>query len=427
MPEPGSSVEQDALPVLRAPADGLPAVISTHDALRAAERALAAGEGPVAVDTERAQGFRYGSEAYLVQLRRRGSGTHLVDPVPFTPTSGAAQFPELNRALGDAEWIIHAASQDLPCLRLAGLYPTRLFDTELAGRLLGHERVGLGAMVERYFGLRLLKEHSAANWSIRPIPTDWLTYAALDVELLVELRDHLTSDLEAAGKGAWAQQEFAHVLATFAQPAPPREDPWRRTSGINAVKSPLGMAVVRELWTARDEVARRLDLAPGKVLPDRAIAELAAPLRKGDSLPERGNLRAVEGFRRRQAQRHESTWVSALDRVRHLSTSHYPPLRLRRDDASSSPRSWERNHPEAWARWNRVRPAVNQLAESLQLPAENLLSPDALRRITLTPPAVTTTESVSEALAGLGVRPWQRELVTGVLVAAFREDAATGT
>lgn len=417
------AADDDDLPVLNSLADGLPVVTTDAAGLERTTAALAAGTGPLAVDTERASGFRYGAQAYLLQFRREGAGTHLVDPLAFAPEDGGpTTFPALNQALSDTEWIIHAASQDLPCLLMAGLYPAALFDTELAGRLLGLERVGLGAMVERYFGKHLLKEHSAANWSQRPIPEDWLLYAALDVELLVEMRAILWEELGAAGKQEWAAQEFAHVLETFATPAEPRVDPWRRTSGINTVKSPLGMAVVRELWTARDEVARRLDLAPSKVLPDRAISELATPVKKGTAVPGRSEMRAIEGFRRRQAHRHESTWLAALDRVRALPQSALPAVRAPRDaDGTPQPRSWERQEPEAWARWNRVRPAVNDLAEELELPPENLLSPDALKRITWRPPNRVDDSSVDAALAELKVRPWQRELVTPLLVNGLKD------
>ena len=410
----------EPLPVLNTLRDGLPPLVQDADALAATTASLASGTGPLAVDTERAHGFRYGTEAYLLQFRREGSGTHLVDPVPFIGDGPLATFPELNDALTDVEWIIHAASQDLPCLLMAGLYPTRLFDTELAGRLLGLDRVGLGPMVERFFGKHLLKEHSAANWSLRPIPDDWLLYAALDVELLVELRNLLAAELEAAGKTTWAEQEFAHVLETFSTPSAPRVDPWRRTSGINTVKSALGMAVVRELWQARDEVAKRLDLAPSKVLPDRAISELASPLAKGSTVPGRGEMRSIEGFRRRQAHRHESTWMAALDRVRALPASAFPPVRAPRAEGDiPQPRSWERHEPEAWDRWGSTRPAINALAEELHLPPENLLSPDTLRRVTYRPPADLSEPTLDAALANLGARPWQRDLVVAPLLEAM--------
>jgi len=152
--------EREAVPLL-APRDGLPPLVVTADALGAAARSLGAGHGPVAVDAERASGFRYGHRAFLVQLRRRGAGTVLIDPVACPDLSG------IDRALAGTEAVLHAASQDLPCLAEIGYQPRKLFDTELAGRLLGYPRVGLGTLVEEVLGLRLEKSHSAADWSTR--------------------------------------------------------------------------------------------------------------------------------------------------------------------------------------------------------------------------------------------------------------------
>jgi len=160
-------------------------VVDTRDAYLAATAALAAGHGPVGVDAERASGFTYSQRAYLIQVYRRGAGTFLFDPPPI------GDFTELNDALADVEWVLHAASQDLACLREVGLDPVRIFDTELAARLLGIPRVGLGTVVEALLGIHLAKEHSAANWSTRPLPESWLVYAALDVELLPDLRDRM--------------------------------------------------------------------------------------------------------------------------------------------------------------------------------------------------------------------------------------------
>ena len=191
----------------------------------------------------------------------------LIDPVACPDLSG------LDAALAGTEAVLHAASQDLPCLADLGYRPRQLFDTELAGRLLGYPRVGLGPLVETVLGLGLEKGHAAADWSTRPLPDDWLRYAALDVEVLVELRDVLAAELVAQGKDEWARQEFAAVLS--AGPPPPRPDPWRRTSGIHRVRNRRGLAIVRELWLERDKIARRRDLSPGRVLPDPAIVEAA--------------------------------------------------------------------------------------------------------------------------------------------------------
>ena len=266
----------DAEPAADRAADGVPPVVAPPRSWR--PRSPPAGRtGPVAVDAERAHGFRYSQRAYLIQLRRAGSGTHLIDPIAFgSPTRPPADLSALGAAIGDAEWVIHAASQDLPCLFEVGLVPRTLFDTELAARLLGYPRVALGTMIEELFGVRLLKEHSASDWSTRPLPPEWLTYAALDVELLVELRDKLAAQLVEAGKDEWAQQEFAALVAGAGILPEPRNDPWRRTSGIHRVRSRRGLGYVAELWYARDEIAARLDRAPGKILPDAAISELAA-------------------------------------------------------------------------------------------------------------------------------------------------------
>ncbi|MGH3802677.1 MAG: ribonuclease D, partial [Pseudonocardiaceae bacterium] len=187
---------------LLTPRDGIPTPVDTPTALTEAARKLAAGTGPIAIDAERASGYRYTSRAYLVQMRRAGSGTILIDPLPFEDLSPIA------RAIAGEEWVVHAASQDLPCLAELGLRPARLFDTELGGRLAGYERVSLALMVERLLGYHLEKGHAAANWSTRPLPSDWLIYAALDVELLLELREALQVELNKQGKLEWAQEEF---------------------------------------------------------------------------------------------------------------------------------------------------------------------------------------------------------------------------
>ena len=222
---------------LNEPADGLPSLVQTPHQLAQTIQRLMVGTGPVAVDAERAHGFRYSQRAYLIQLRRAGAGTHLVDPIAF---GQPADFSVLAKAIADAEWVIHAASQDLPCLAELSLLPKQLFDTELAARLLGYPRVALGTMLEELFGVRLRKEHSASDWSVRPLPAEWLTYAALDVELLIELRDRLADDLAENGKWEWAQQEFDTLVAGAGKVAVPRPDPWRRTSGIHKVRSRRG-------------------------------------------------------------------------------------------------------------------------------------------------------------------------------------------
>ena len=392
--------------LLTTPIDGVPAIVTTPKALEATIDALRAGTGPVAVDAERAHGFRYSQRAYLIQLRRAGSGTHLVDPIAF---GQPADLSRLGAAVSDGEWVIHAANQDLRCLYEVGLVPKALFDTELAARLLGYPRVALGTMIEELLGVRLLKEHSASDWSHRPLPEEWLIYAALDVELLIDLRDQLATKLVETGKWPWAEQEFAALVASAGVGPEPRRDPWRRTSGIHHVHSRRGLAYVAELWYARDAIAQQLDKAPNRILPDAAITELAA-----QKDPERATLRRIPAFSRRQARRAEATWLAALETVAQMPDSDLPPMHIPNDGPPQS-RVWPAKNPAAAARLAAVRGVLLTIAERYELPMENLITPDHLRRLAWRPPSPLTYESVDHVLASLGARRWQRELTVGAI------------
>jgi ribonuclease D len=381
--------------------DGLPEVITTPGGLDRAIDALGRGVGPTAVDAERASGFRYGQRAYLVQFYRRDGGTWLIDPTAFDTLA------PLTRAVGDAAWILHAASQDLPCLRDVGLVPGGIFDTELAARLLGRERVGLGPLVESELGLHLAKGHGAADWSRRPLPADWLRYAALDVEVLIDLHDILAEELTATGKSDWAAQEFASVLAQ--PPATPRRDPWRRTSGMHRVRGRRSLAVVRSLWESRDSLAQRVDISPGRVLPDAAIVAAAV-----SDPPDRDALGALPEFRRRAAARHLHRWWRAIEQARALPESDLPSP----SPATEGPpavRLWRERNPAAAARLTHARAALARLAEDLAMPVENLVPPDAVRRWAWDPPTPIDPFSVAEALGRAGARPWQIEQAASLL------------
>jgi ribonuclease D len=396
-----ASHEAGGIVPLLEPRDGLPPVIETDAALAEATDRLARGDGPVAVDAERASGYRYGQRAYLVQLRRAGSGTVLIDPIACPDLTG------VDAALRDAEAVLHAASQDLPCLAEIGYRPLQLFDTELAGRLLGYPRVALGTLVEEVLGFHLEKGHSAADWSARPLREELLRYAALDVEVLTDLRDALAAELAEQGKAEWARQEFEAVLA--ARPAPVRADPWRRTSGIHRVQSRRGLAVVRELWTTRDRIAQVADLSPRRVLPDTAIVDAAR------SYPaNHAQLIKISGFAGRQARRHEKEWLAAVARAR-ASADHELPETTGGATPNGPPPAhrWAERDPAAAERLAAARVVVTGLAADSRLPVENLLSPDTLRRLSWDPPTDTDEPSVAQALASYGARPWQIELTAG--------------
>jgi ribonuclease D len=403
--DPATPPEETSAPLLEL-REGLPPVIDSGAALTTTIDAFASGSGPVAVDAERASGYRYSARAYLVQLRREGAGTALVDPMPFD------DLAELGSAIIDAEWVLHAASQDLPCLTAVGMRPRRIFDTELAGRLLNYPRVGLASMVEELLGYRLIKEHSAVDWSSRPLPDPWLSYAALDVEVLIELRDVIHRQLTEAGKLGWAEEEFA-ALANAA-PVQPRRDPWRRTSGIHRVRGKRALATVRELWVTRDEIARQRDVTPSRILRDAAIVEAASTQPKN-----RSDLAALGGFRGRGAQRYLGRFAQAVATARSLPDEDLPTL-VARYDGPPPAKVWADKDPAAAARLANAREAVSQLAEEHQLPVENLIAPDSVRRLCWTPPDPLEQQTVAAALRDYRAREWQIELVAGVLTEALQ-------
>ena len=420
-PTEHSADEAEAPPFeqLTKPAGGVPPVTADEAALADVVAALAAGRGPVAIDAERASGYRYGQRAYLVQLRREGSGSFLIDPIALPDLSS------VNTALADAEWVLHAATQDIPCLAEVGLVPTTLFDTELGGRLAGLPKVGLAAVLEHYLGVSLAKEHSAVDWSTRPLPEPWLLYAALDVELLVELREAVAADLAAQGKAEWAAQEFE--AETHFTGNGPRQDPWRRTSGMHKVRNRRIAAHVQALWTARDEIAQHRDVAPGRVLPDATLVDLAVRQPRNSAALTAG--RSVEAGHSRQRRAHQGLaryqrqWLEAIATASALAEAELPEL-ARRSDAPPPARSWADKDPVAAARLARARTDIAELSQQVNVPVENLLTPDTLRRELWTPPEHADPESDVAALESHGARPWQRQLVTPLIVTALQEETA---
>lgn len=394
----------EPLPLLKL-REARPPVIETADALNAYCRAVAAGSGPVAIDAERASGYKYSQRAYLIQVRREGAGIGLIDPLPFVNLS------ELQHAIGETEWILHAATQDLMCLAEVGLRPHTLFDTELAGRLLNLPRVGLATLVEHFFGQTMAKEHSAADWSTRPLPDTWLEYAALDVEILCELRDLLAAELEAAGKLGWARQEF-DALLSFTGP-PRREEPWRRTSGMHKARGRRALGIVRSVWEARDAIAQERDIAPGRILPDASIVELAI-----NPPQTMGELKGMRIMRNRGPRRFLDQWMDAVTSALKLPERELPTGTAPREGLPP-PRSWADKNPAAADRLGRCREVIAKLSTEHDLPSENLVSPAVVRGLAWDPPGTISASSVADALVAAGARPWQIELTAEQLASTL--------
>ncbi len=404
-----TSPEPAVAPTLREPAQGVPQVCASEADLHELAGRFAAAGGPVALDAERASGHRYGQRAFLIQAKRNGAGIALIDPEALPDLSPFAD------AIGGAEWILHSATQDLACLGDVGMRPSRLFDTELAARILNLPRVGLASLTESLLGWHLAKGHSAADWSIRPLPQDYLRYAALDVELLIELRDDLAARLAEAGKADWAQQEF-EALLTWSPTV--HAEPWRRTSGSHDLRSPRALAILRSLWVTRDAVAEELDLAPGRVLSDGSLIAVAQ-----QPPAARSGLLDIPGFKRQQ--RRLAVWWQAVVLAQQLPDSALPPVRPG-NDGPPPPRQWASRDPQAAERFTRARATILAMAGEHDLPAEVLISPDLVRRLAWEPPSEPTDEAVAAFLTSRGARAWQVGLVAPVLAEALVSPKATG-
>lgn len=379
--------------------------------------ALIAGtDGLVAVDVERASGIRYSERAFLVQLRTETGPALLVDPETPGRTVGS-----LSGVLSRRPLLLHAASQDLPSLRELGISPTSLTDTELAGRLLGTERVNLGAMVSRHLGIGLAKAYSAADWSRRPLPAAWLDYAAYDVLFLHDLAESVLPLLDDLGRREWFEEECRHLVE--AGDPPPPADPWRRLSRLSSLRSARQYARARELWAARDRVAAERDIAPKRLLADAPIIEAS---RRGPTTA--AELLAIDGFGGPHRRRLAPEWLAALEWADGLGTDDLPDERGPRGEHPSHT-TWKRNEPEAAALLDEARAALAALADDLGLEQSLLLRPASLRLWVwraATTPVTDDAALLDEVLTSEQARRWQIDLVTSPLldaVHAFRSQA----
>ena len=397
---------------LTVPPGGTPSVIKDQADLASAISELRSGLGPIAIDAERASGYRYSSRAYLIQLFRRGGGLHLIDPIAVY---GSPEIKRLNEILAVEESVIHASSQDLECLRDFGLTPKILFDTELGARIAGCERVGLGSLCETLLGIQIAKEHSAVDWSHRPLKPEWLDYAALDVAVLLDIRDGVEKLLIEGGKLDWAREEFANSLRIV--PAKVKRDPWRRTSGMHQIKSRFELALIRELWLARDEVARELDIAPGRLLSDAVIIELSR--KKPESFEELLELSIIREKIRHEYQKSQlKNWWKVLSGAYGMDQNHWPEMRAR-GDGLPQPRIWRDKFPIAYIHYQHARVNLGAVAQELNIPLENLISPELVRRITFDdghertyPDLEKNKLAIESALREGNARQWQIKLTS---------------
>lgn len=400
---------------LLVPRAGVPDVITTQSAFEEMISALLNGVGPIAIDAERASGYKYSQRAYLIQLYRINGGLHLIDPIAIKDKSLWQKF---NDNFANLEWVIHASTQDLPCLLELGLNPQSLFDTELGARIAGSPRVGLGALAESLLEFQLAKEHSAVDWSIRPLKPEWLTYAALDVDVLLDIREKVEQILIEKNKLDWAKQDFSAILSSFKlkQNDQPKIDRWRKTSGMHKVRDRLTMTIIKDLWLDRDQLAQELDIAPGRILNDEAIIEIAT--KKPNTIEA---ITKVIGWRSKIQSPPYARWLAQLNNS--LSTSIEKQVELRVQSNNLPPmKVWKERNPLGYARLSHARSNIAALALELDLPVENLVTPELVRKLCWELPKNDQSsyeKYVAEQLKQMGARDWQISQVTPLIAQAL--------
>lgn len=360
----------------------------------------------IALDAERASGFRYSQRAYLIQIAT-ATDIYLVDTAALSELAEGWSAP-LAEAMNPLAWLLHAATQDLPCLAELGILPSSIIDTELGSRLAGLERVGLGSIALELLGIELAKEHSAADWSARPLTPEMLDYAALDVDVMFELWEKLEGLLAEQGKLDWAMQEFAHLVSF--KPKPQLAEPWRNLPGLSKVKDLSKIKIAASLWLARDSIAKETDVAPGRLIPDRSIVAVIEQPPKSKS-----DLASNKAFQGRASRSMLNIWWQAIVEAKDLDID---LVAKEKGNGIPSHRSWEKRFPDAHRRLELTRPLILALSQELKLPVENLLTPDTLRRVCFEP-----GPDITEQLTNLGARAWQVELVAGLISSGFEKAA----
>jgi ribonuclease D len=345
------------------------------------------GIGPcteIAVDTEGASFHKFLDRIYLLQLSTRGHSA-IIDPIP------TGKLERLGTLLEDrtVQVVFHDADYDLRLLRQDyGWKVTNIFDTRVAAQLLGIKSFGLAALLGQYFDVKLDKKHQRADWSMRPLPDDMLAYAAQDTRFLLQLRDHLHSQLEAKGRLHWAKEEFALLEQIQWEPGPD-PDAFLRIKGARDL-SRRELALLRELAAWRDGAARDLDRATFRVIGNEALLEISRVAPKTTQ-----ELTSIKGAPRALMERAGSDVLAAVQRGLAVSENDLPkfPKSLR----------WNKD-PDFDDRVARLKAARDEAAERLQLDPGVLGSRERLEAVARKNPKL-----ISEFAEIPELRRWQVE------------------
>jgi len=255
----------------------------------------------LALDTEGASFHRFLDRIYLLQISTRKESA-IIDPLPI---GSPARLGQLLESKG-VEVVFHDADYDLRLLHQDyGWHVTNIFDTRVASQLLGIKSFGLAALLEQFFDVKLDKKHQRADWSMRPLTADMLQYAAQDTRYLLQLKDHMKSELTRRGRLHWAEEEFARLEGTRWEAEQSMEG-FLRLKGARDL-SRRELAVLREVANWRDTVAAQLDRATFRVIGNEALLEIArrAPMNTSE-------LSTIKGMPKGMIERAGADIVAAI-------------------------------------------------------------------------------------------------------------------
>jgi ribonuclease D len=351
-----------------------------------------AAERVIAVDTEADSLHSYFDKVCLIQLSAGGED-FVIDPltrVDLARFGAVLADPNVTK-------ILHGADYDLRILnRDFGFTVTNLIDTMVSAQLLGYEAFGLGALLERHFGLKVNKAHQRADWAMRPLPPDMLDYAAMDTRHLIPLAETLRSELTALGRWPWALEEFSRLEAIRFRETPEDEETWRKLKNISGLDR-RSLAILRDLHGWRDALARKADRPPFKVIGNDSIVDIAK--QRPADLAALAKLKSVSQYHR---GRFGKDLLAIVNRAMALPETDLP----------------ERNEPKMWLRDKALERSVERLKKVRDKIAADLkIDPGVLA-----PRHVLTAVATTGTLDAPAMREWQKGVLGVPLLSALSEE-----
>jgi len=346
----------------------------------------------IAVDSESNSLFAYHEQVCLIQISSN-TKDFLIDPIRL---ADSVDFDFLGSLFANPqiEKVLHAAEYDVMTLRRDfGFSFTNLFDTMIAARILGLERVGLGALLEERFSVKADKRHQRANWGKRPLTSDMIRYAQMDTHYLLPLRDELNDQLQQGGNLDEARELFDEVAE--AKWSGTQFDPngfWR-INGVNHL-SLRKIAILEILYQYREQQAQQRDLPVFKIMPDEALLNLA--------VKEPGNFKEladVPGISQHSIDRYGSDLLSLIKQGLQAPLPQRPTPRDQFDEVVQ--RRFESLHT-----WRKERAAKRGVS------SEVILSKDALWEL-----AQHAPQTLEELAAIRGIGPWRAQTYGDELLA----------